>query len=391
MLSYNLIIYTIILIFGIQAIALIFLLLKKRPVKQYNIFLALILFFFTLISINIALFDLLFTYNKTYLFSYFQLELLFGIGPSLYFFTRSITDPSYRILRKDYIHFIPVILEFIYYRTNIYRNGFDYRIDYYQHGVNSIYEIPLEPYSLIYIILQWLAIASFIIYVYLSVALFFRYKTWLKSYYSSIKSSSLGWLNIPLFLYSVFWISWIIMRLLDTFIFQSNLKEFYFLPSFLVISVVTCWIGFKGYIKSQIEVAGFSKVGLKSNSKMANPQGAEKIVTLMLTQKPFINPDLDLQKLSEITNMNSKTISQIINYDLKMNFYEFINKYRIEEFKRRVQNEESDKFSLLGIAYDCGFSSKSTFNHVFKKLTGQTPSEYKAQNNMSERKNSGDC
>ena len=82
----------------------------------------------------------------------------------------------------------------------------------------------------------------------------------------------------------------------------------------------------------------------------------------MLTQKPFLNPDLDLQKLSEIANMNSKTISQIINYDLKMNFYEFINKYRIEEFKHRIQNEENDKFSLLGIAYDCGFSSFSNNN-----------------------------
>lgn len=379
MLPSNPIAITIILIFGIQAIVLVVLILKKRPIKQSNIFLALILFFFALISIDIALNYLLYTFNKTNLIRYFQLQLLFGIGPSLYFFTKCITDPDYRILRKEYIHFIPVILEFIYYRTNIYQNGLDYRMEFYENGLTSIYQIPLEPFSLIYIFLQWLAIASVIIYIFLSVRLFHRYKIWVKRNYSNLTSKSLGWLKIPLFLYSTFWISWIILRLIDTFIFQNNLADFYLLPTFIGMSVVTCWIGFKGYVKSQIDAVGFSKESLKVKSKSTNPEVAKEIINLMLTQKPYLNPDLDLLKLSEMIDMNSKIVSQIINIDLEMNFYEFINKYRVEEFKHRLRNRDSDKFSLMGIAYDCGFNSKSTFNHVFKKITGQTPSEYKNQ------------
>jgi AraC-like DNA-binding protein len=145
------------------------------------------------------------------------------------------------------------------------------------------------------------------------------------------------------------------------------------------VSAITCWIGFKGYIKTQTEVTGFSKTPIKVEAKSTNPKEAKKIVTLMDTQKPYLNPNLDLQKLSELVNMSMKTTSQIINHDLKTNFYEFVNKYRVKEFKYRLQQEDGDKFSLLGLAYECGFNSKSTFNHVFKKLTGQTPGEYAIQ------------
>ena len=87
--------------------------------------------------------------------------------------------------------------------------------------------------------------------------------------------------------------------------------------------------------------------------------------------------------------MNPKVTSHLINHDLKTNFYEFVNKYRVEEFKYRLQREDSDKFTLLGLAYECGFNSKSTFNHTFKKFTGQTPKEYFIQcKNKSERKHS---
>jgi AraC-like DNA-binding protein len=68
-----------------------------------------------------------------------------------------------------------------------------------------------------------------------------------------------------------------------------------------------------------------------------------------------------------------------------MNFYDLINSFRVEEFKSRLQSAEKDKMSLLGHAYESGFNSKSTFNHVFKKITQQTPSQYfKTIKNTSE-------
>ncbi len=382
---------TIIIIFGLQAIILIVLILRKGPVRQSYIFLAVLLFFFVLMTVNIAVVNILTAINKIYLFKYFQLELLFGIGPSLYLFTKSITNPDYRISRKEYFHFLPVILEFIYFRTLIYRIGFDKRMIKYQN-YTSVYQSPLDPYTIVYLILQWVAIASILVYVFFSLRLLLRYNHWIKTKYSNLKNKSLGWLQIPVFFYSGFWIVWIILRSLDTFIFQSAFKEIYFLPTSIGISITTCWIGFKGYVKSQTEAKGFSETPVRTGNIKYNPEEAEKILFIMRSQKPYLNPDLDLAGLSELANMNLKVTSHLINHDLKTNFYEFINKYRVEEFKYRVQRKESDKFSLLGLAYECGFNSKSTFNSTFKKLTGQTPKEFFIQcKTKSERKHSGDC
>lgn len=370
MTSSNPIAFTIILIFGMQAIVFCVLLLIKKPVKQANIFLALLLFFFALVSINIAFINILITYNKVYLFRYFQLELLFGIGPSLYLFTKSITDLGYRIGKKDYIHFIPVILEFIFYRTPIYRIGSE-----------GLYKSPMHPLTRVYLIEQWLAVASIIVYIILSVRLLIQYHHWLETQYSNLKNKTLGWLRIPVIIYSCFWIGWIILTQTDRIFFQNTYKESYLLPSFIGLSIITSWIGFKGYVKSQTEVSGFSQIPIKSESKSAKPEEVQKIIFIMTRDKPYLNPDLDLLKLSQLANLNPKITSYIINHDLKMNFYEFVNKYRVEEFKQRVQQPDRDRLTLLGHAYESGFNSKSTFNFVFKKFTGQTPRDYYLQFN----------
>jgi len=370
MTSPNPIAFTIILIFGFQTIVLSILLLLKKPVKQSNIFLALLLLFFSLMSVNIALVNIFITYNIISVFRYVQLELLFGIGPSLYFFTKSITDPGYHISRKEYIHFLPVILEFIFFRTPVYRIGSE-----------GLYKSPMHPFTMVYLIEQWLAIASIFIFIILSVRLLIQYRRWVETRYSNLKDKTLEWLRIPVFIYSGFWIGWMILTQIDKIFFQKAFKEFYFLPTFIGLSIITCWIGFKGYIKSQTEASGFSKTPIKSESGFSSTEEVQKIVSLMTNVKPYLNPDLDLLKLSELANLNPKTTSYIINHDLHMNFYEFVNKYRVEEFKQRVQQSDRDKLTLLGHAYESGFNSKSTFNYVFKKITGETPREYYLQFN----------
>ncbi len=356
---------TIILIFGLQAMALSILLLKKRPKRQSNFFLALVLFFFALLEINIGMAKLMVSYDLTRGFRYVQLELLFGIGPALYFFTKSVTDPEYRISPKEYIHFIPVVLEFIFYRTVFYREG-----------ASGLYQTSSHPYSIIYLLEQWLGTLSIFTYALLCVRLLVNYRLWVKSKFSNLKNKSLGWFRIPIFIYTGFWISWIIITKVDYYIFQNFFRDFYFLPANIVLSIITTWIGFRGYIKSQTEALGFQRASLKPETAASNPKKAELITELMKSQKPYLNPDLDLQKLSELAGMNLKTISRIINHDLQMNFYEFVNKHRVEEFKTRLQQSNHDQLTLLGHAFECGFNSKSTFNHIFKKYTEQTPREY---------------
>ena len=316
-------------------------------------------------EINIGLANLLNIYGLLEIFRYVQLELLFGIGPSIYLFTKTITDSSYRLSRKDYVHFLPVVFEFIFYRTPIYRLG-----------ANGLYQDPPHPFTTVYITEQWLGTASILIYIILSVHLLSKYRKWIKTRYSNIDNKALGWLRTPVYIFSFFWFFWIALIKIDYFIFDNVYREFYFFPINIGLAIVTTWIGITGYIKTHNNAPGFLDKPEKTVYTPCDPAETEKIVSLMNTTKPYLSPDFDLQKLSELAGLNTKTISRIINQNLKMNFYEFVNKYRVDEFKRRLQNDNHEKFTLLGHAFECGFNSKSTFNHIFKKYTEYTPREY---------------
>ncbi len=102
-----------------------------------------------------------------------------------------------------------------------------------------------------------------------------------------------------------------------------------------------------------------------------------KLKHFMATKKPYLGADLSLPELANKLEIPSHHLSRIINEEFDVNFFDFVNQYRIEEVKSRIGNPEFDNLSLLGIAFDSGFNTKSAFNRVFKKMTGFTPSEYK--------------
>ena len=93
-------------------------------------------------------------------------------------------------------------------------------------------------------------------------------------------------------------------------------------------------------------------------------------------QELFTNPKLDLRGLSEALDLKEKELSRLINECGKVNFYQFINEFRIQKFKQLIQSSKAHQFTLLGLATEAGFSSKSTFYTAFKKLEGMTPKQY---------------
>ena len=361
----NPVLTTIIFVFALQAIVLSILLLVKRPRRQANIFLAMVVFFIALMALNNALVNVMMASGNFDLFRYVQLELLFGIGPAIYFYTKSITNPDFKYSKKDLIHFIPVILEFVFYRTAFYRLGAD-----------GMYQTPAHPYTKIYLAEQWLGILSISVYTFLSLRLLYLYQVWLKQRYSNLEKRSLDWLKIPVIVYASFWIGWTLLTEIDRFVFDRSLREVYFLPAFVGLAAVTYWIGIKGYIRSKYDSLAYAKGRTKGSGDAPDPELAKRITSLMEQQHPYLNPDLDLSGLSELLEMNPRLVSQTINRTFSRNFYEFVNQYRVEAFKKRVQEPGTEKLTLLGHAYECGFKSKSTFNDVFKKNTGKTTSAY---------------
>ncbi len=99
---------------------------------------------------------------------------------------------------------------------------------------------------------------------------------------------------------------------------------------------------------------------------------------LMVKDKLFLEPELTIQTLGEKLKVSPYYISQVLNQKLKSSFYDFINQYRVEEAKRLLSTASHDHFTMLAIAFESGFNSKTTFNTVFKKFTDQTPSAFKS-------------
>ncbi len=104
---------------------------------------------------------------------------------------------------------------------------------------------------------------------------------------------------------------------------------------------------------------------------------SQRLMELMEQEKPFLDPDLSASKLAESLGISKKHLSQVINQQFHLNFKNFVNKYRVDEVKKKLLDPREQDFVLFKIALDVGFNSKSVFNEAFKKFTGMSPSEYR--------------
>ncbi|PJJ67087.1 helix-turn-helix domain-containing protein [Chryseobacterium geocarposphaerae] len=102
-----------------------------------------------------------------------------------------------------------------------------------------------------------------------------------------------------------------------------------------------------------------------------------QLETLMDIEKPYLDSELNLIRLSELLSISTHHLSYVINTGFQKNFFQYVNEYRIEYAKKLLKDSSKNKLSILGIAYESGFNSKTSFNTTFKKLTNQTPSEFK--------------
>jgi AraC-like DNA-binding protein len=116
------------------------------------------------------------------------------------------------------------------------------------------------------------------------------------------------------------------------------------------------------------------------NSNLTEEQKEEyvkHIFTFMDEERPFINPELTVQDLSKQLNISRHHLTELLNNDIGKNFFTFINEYRVEEVKRRLLDTRFEHLTIVAIAFESGFNSKSTFNSIFKQNTGNTPSQWK--------------
>lgn len=149
--------------------------------------------------------------------------------------------------------------------------------------------------------------------------------------------------------------------------------------SIVILSLSVIYAGVFGLQSSELfTIHNYKKSNIKpSNSNIEQLNLiATKLDKCMHESKAYLRPRLSLKELSEISTIPEHQISSAINTVKKQNFYDYINSLRIEEFISRCKTQDKYNFTLTAIAFECGFNSKSTFYDIFKKQTGQTPSQF---------------
>lgn len=330
-------------------------------------------------------------YRDTLFYTPFQ--HLFFIGPVIYCYTQSLLNANFSLIRKQMLHFIPGILYLMYtffiwiYDKFIIRDYY-----FYADGMDKDFDFWY----------QKLGLLSMLIYFVMSLGYYTIYKKMIFQVVSYADSILFRWIQTYL-------IAFLIMLLLP--IVFDGLAYFY--PAlksytgswwyFLFFSIVMYYIAITGYsnpINSGIPFKFVDRnthqILLLSNDKsvVANDVTIDidfeiltantaeidlwksKIQELMQEHALYANPELTLADVAKKLDTNVAIVSKTINQGFSMNFNDFINTYRIEAIKVAFEKGEHKKSTLLGIAFDCGFNSKATFNRAFKKNTGKTPKDY---------------
>ena len=296
---------------------------------------------------------------------------IFLIGPMLLFYVREFTSTKYFGL-KDTLHFIPFLGFFVFLVPN------------WVHGINTSYNLFLiENASAITNILWFSAVVQFGYYWIRIVRMIHRHRMNLETEFSSIEGKSLSWIKGFLHIFGLFFL---VLPITLIIVIHTDNYSFIDKTISLALSYIIFVLGYHGLSKEEV----FSNLDVDIEKPIAEKEApAEKVVTVkdpgeirrMLdyinVKKPYLDENLTLTGLAEQLGTTRNQLSSIINNDLGSSFYDFINNYRVEEVKRLLTDPKNQNFTILSIAFDAGFSSKSAFNNIFKKVTGLTPSKFR--------------
>jgi AraC-like DNA-binding protein len=308
------------------------------------------------------------------------ISLLLLHGPFLFLYISALIDQKFQFNREKLLHFIPFILFnlFIVIASFFPEISERIRLDHVEseHGAPLMFNLFLI-----------LTVLSGPFYFILSMLLFKKLDINIFNYFSSYENVNLDWLRKLVYTFGTIWT---VLMIFVTVHHVFQMFSWIFCPhgSTPSLSAFIILIGYFGLKQKEIfihypdqNIEYVTEPKTKYTGIFFKEAEIEhyvnKLKHFMATQKPYLEADLSLPELANKLEIPSHHLSRIINEQFDVNFFDFVNHYRIEEVKSRIGNPEFDNISLLGIAFDSGFNTKSAFNRVFKKMTGFTPSEYK--------------
>lgn len=300
-------------------------------------------------------------------------------GPFLFLYVLYTLRDQKHLSKEDYFHFLPAIIVLIYMLPFYFGYTTEEKI--------MVDKGLVDDYSTFSNLLIILFIISGLSYVILTYRKLLQHDKIIDDNFSSNNHIKLNWLKYSIYCFlGVFVSAAIIISLREILLLQFPFNADFIFYSFIVLFVV--YIGYSGIRQQNLfssdQLQKLDLVEMKSESEykrsgLKNDVAKWKhqdLLKLMATEKPYLISKLSLRDLAEKLEISTNHLSQIINQYEKVNFHDFVNTYRVNEFIERVQT--NNNLNYLAHALDSGFSSKSSFNSVFKKLKNTTPSRYLA-------------
>ena len=306
----------------------------------------------------------------------------------LYYYSLSLTDSTLRFRMRHLLLLVPTASVYIIQGTlDTHAYFFSSFINRYLSGDTTLFHLTG---------VVFLNLVFCICFCIKFFAVFAGHRERIKNDFSYHVSVDLQWLrnlHIAALLMTVIAVLYLV-GLLQGLLDEEWLNNFYFSS----ISIFGIFLGYWGYkqgiilsylpVQSKINTTtGTSPEELPKLKTDSPVQGSRpddscseplrSVITLMENEKPYLDSTLNIGTLSDLLGMQAGQVSKLINKELHRNFYEFVNEYRIREFKKLIVDPGNKNYSIFAVALDAGFNSKATFNRIFKEKTGQTPSEFR--------------
>ncbi|MFP4288346.1 MAG: helix-turn-helix domain-containing protein, partial [Bacteroidales bacterium] len=380
--NHYILIMNIILIVGFsQALILSFLIFLKKGKNLSDFFLGSLFIVFG-ITLFLGYAEL---YNRQNNYPYPALmntsaPLILLHGPILWMYIKSLTSQRFRWKGIYLLHFIPFLFALILLWATNYSLPAKERIlletsEAFKNQISFPFLVALIA----------LSTQGYFIW---GIVMIHQYQKKIRTYFSNVSQIDLKWLKF-LLISSVFFYAFNSgLYILDIFTHWFSYNTMQTL-AYSFSSVFILVLGFYGHSQTDLFRSQPINVELSAPKRAEEPESLQNqtltkrdqefinhLLSFMQNKKPHLNPDLTLADLSRQTDVSMDYLSYILNKQIHKSFFDFVNHYRIKEFKTRCQHGLDHKYTIMGVAYESGFNSKATFNRVFKKQTGLTPGQY---------------
>jgi AraC-like DNA-binding protein len=354
----------LILLGALQGFIISAMLFFSKRARQSNRILAGLIFFMALASLFLYMTGTSW-YNHSptlaFIFDFIPMIVIMPVGPLIYFYIRSFSDPAFIFKKKYRIHFYPVLIDIVPQLTVIiYVAGLIFK---WFPKNDAPWGLFIDQYNQYSDIPRWISISIYL---------------WAAHRYLKSQDPPIPWLTQFVKIFTAFQIIWLCYLIpYEIPRYSGRLMElFNWYPVYIPLSILIYWLGIKGYLASQTR----SETGKSKKSPSLDQGLGEEVITrlrkVMEAEKLWMNPSLNLSLLTEHTGIPPKTISAVLNQHLNKSFSEFINGYRIDAIKSRLLSAEDKNLTIAGLAYECGFNSQPTFQRAFKSIQGESPSEF---------------